>query len=284
MMVTVTNYQQYREFLRDFYEDQKRRKTGFTYARFSAAAGLGSPNYFKLVMDGEKRLSSKNVIRFARALGMGPGESDYFESLVNFNQAKGALERDFYFDRLKRIKARLAGREQTDRTLEQDEFEMMSSWLHLAIMVLTNVRGFRESPHWIRERLFNVPTEAEVVSALERLQAIGVLKRDEEGRLRQARKQVRTKPELRKLASKLFYGGLLNRAIATLDLVESEEREFGAYVVSFSHHQLPELKRKVREFLSSLNDWALENDSPEQVFALTFTGFPLTSAERKHRS
>lgn len=279
-MTSVSGYQQYREYLRDFYEDQKRRKTGFTYARFSAAAGIASPNYYKLVMDGQKNLTPENVIRFARALRLADTEADYFEALVYYNQARKPLERDFYYERLKRLKKRAQGVD--ERTLEQDEFDAVSSWVHHAILVLTKVRGFRESPAWIRERLFGLVTEAEVSAALERLLALGMLVRDEEGRLKPSARKTVTKPEVRRMAAKIFYEGLLKRAVQALDLTEPEERELGAYLVTLSPKQVPELKRRVREVLDQLSDWALENDKPLQVYALTFAGFPVTSLERRH--
>ena len=149
-------------------------------------------------------------------------------------------------------------------------------------MVLTNVKGFRESPQWIRERLFSQFTEKEVSAAIDKLEAIGLVKRDSGGRLKQATRQVTTKPALRRVASKLFYESLLKRGIQALDLTDQEEREFGAYIVGLSPKQIPELKRRVRQFLSELNEWALENPSPHQVYALTFLGFPVTSIERNH--
>lgn len=278
-MISILNYQQYREFLKDFYEDQKSRKTGFTYARFSAAVGLNSQNYYKLVMDGQKNLTSENIIRFAKGLKLSEVEADYFEALVNFNQGGKRLEREYYFDRMKRIRQRADKVASDERTLEQDEFEVISNWICNAVIVLTHVRGFRESPHWIRERMYRLASEEEIASVLERLIALGLIARDGSGRLRQTSKTIRTQPELRKISAKFFYEGLLKRGIQALDLTEPKDREFGAYLVGLSRKQIPELKKRVREFLRSLNDWALENSDPEQVYAMAFTGFPLTSAE-----
>lgn len=284
-MISVFDYQQYREFLKDYYEDGKRRRTGLTYARFSAAAGLRSPNYLKLVMDGQKNLTSANVVKFAKGLKLGEYDSDYFETLVQFNQAKDAMEREFYQQRMKRLRKRSQGASLHERTLEEFEFESISNWLYYTVMVLTNIRGFRESPAWIRERLFGLVSESEISTILERLTQLRLIARSpQSGKLKQTQYQVRTKPELRRLGVRVFYEGMLTRAIQALKLTEPEEREFGAYVVGLSPSQLPELKRRVREFMKSLNEWALENEKPQQVYAFTFAGFPLTAAERRNYS
>jgi uncharacterized protein (TIGR02147 family) len=192
------------------------------------------------------------------------------------------MEREFYQQRMKRVKKRAVGASGHERTLEEFEFESISNWLYLAIMVLTNVKGFRESPAWIRERLYNLVSEEEVSNVLDRLIQLKLIARSSEtNRLTQTLKQVRTKPELRRMGARIFYEGLLTRGIQALKLNQPEEREFGAYLVGLSPSQLPELKRRVREFLASLNEWALENPKPEQVYALAFTGFPVSAPERR---
>jgi len=282
-MTHIFDYQQYREYLKDYYSGQKKQGTGFTYARFSSFAGLKSPNYLKLVMDGQKNLTPENIVRFSRALKFTDHESDYFEALVHFNQAKKSLEREYYSERMKRVKKRYLGGGTQERTLEEYEFETISNWLHHTVMLLTNVKGFRESPAWIRERLFNLASEQEIVSILERLTELKLLVRNDSGKLVQSHRQLKTKPELRRLSARMFYEGLLSRGIQSFKLSEPEEREFGTELVGLSPKQIPELKKRVRDFMKSLNEWALENPAPLQIYSLGFSGFPLTSIEGRHQ-
>ena len=281
-MLSVFDYQHYREYLKDYYLGQKKQGTGFTYARFSALAGLKSPNYLKLVMDAQKNLTPENIVRFAKALKLTEHESDYFEALVHFNQGKKSMEREYYQERMKRVKKRFLGGGAQERSLEEYEFEAISNWIHHAILILTGVKGFRESPKWIRERLFNLVSEPEISSILERLVELKFLARNDEGRLVQTHRQFKTKPELRRLSARLFYEGLMTRAANALKLTEPDDRERGVYFVGLSPKQIPELKKRVREFLKTLNEWALENQAPHQVYALSFMGFPLSSAEGRH--
>lgn len=61
--VEVYGYLDYRAFLADLYTAKKAR--GFSYRSFSRRAGLSSPNYLKLVIDGQRNLSAKMAERFA---------------------------------------------------------------------------------------------------------------------------------------------------------------------------------------------------------------------------
>ncbi len=276
---SIFDYNNYREFLRDYYQFQKHKKNGFTYSRFSKSCGLGSPNYYKLVMDNEKNLTANNIIRFSKGISFSEDESEYFEALVNFNQAKDILEREYYHERVLRLRKRKKSFGITRRTLEEYEFECISNWLHHAIMVLTNVEGFRESPRWIQDQLHNLASEQEIIEILEVLQTLNLVNRNSNRELKQTNKRVKTKPDLQRASTKIFYNGLLKRAQQSLELGKSDHREMNTYLVGLSKKQLPELKKRVRKFMSTLNEWAMENQDPEQVYALLFSGFPLTKGK-----
>jgi uncharacterized protein (TIGR02147 family) len=280
-VISVFGYQQYREYLRDYYLDQKLQKTGLTYARFSEMAGVRSPNYLKVVIDGQKNLTPENIVRFAKALGLKEQESDYFEALVHFNQSKTPMQRDFFEERLQRVRRRYQHLSSKERLLDEYEFEAISDWKYHALMVLTNVRGFEERLGWLRERFFNLVSEQELAAMLQRLQALGLISRDESGRFRQTHKQVNTRSEIVKSAIRPFFEGMMARASQAWRLSEPEEREFKTYMVGLSPSQVPELKRKIQRFMNDLNEWALENSKPHQVYSLTFAAFPLTAIEKR---
>lgn len=103
-MKPIYSYRDFRQWLRDFYAREKRASPGFTHASFARRAGLKSPNYLKLVMDGHRRLTTARIQAFAGALGLEAGELDYFEALVLENQAESAAERKYYARRLSALR------------------------------------------------------------------------------------------------------------------------------------------------------------------------------------
>lgn len=79
----VFSFTNYREFLRARYLELKASDPAFSHRSFAKAAGLGSPNYLKLVIDGARELALKSAKAFARGLRLNPSEADYFVSLVD---------------------------------------------------------------------------------------------------------------------------------------------------------------------------------------------------------
>ncbi|WP_374031467.1 hypothetical protein [Bdellovibrio bacteriovorus] len=55
----LSDYMNYRQFLADFYLFKRKASKGslraYTYAVFSAAANIKSPNYLKMIIEGKKK-------------------------------------------------------------------------------------------------------------------------------------------------------------------------------------------------------------------------------------
>jgi len=111
-MKSIFRYDDYRIFLSDFYLEKKRENTAYTYAKFSKDAGLSSPNYLKMVMDGGRNLTVSNIHQFAKALRLEGDEVVYFEAMVLRNQASAPLERTYYERRLSELKKKKPSRGQ----------------------------------------------------------------------------------------------------------------------------------------------------------------------------
>lgn len=98
--IDVFAYLDYRAFLRDYYRARKEAGRGFSYRSFSRRAELKSPNYLKLVIDGDRNLSTDMAKRFATACGLKGDEQRYFVDLVAFCQAQTVADRNEYCARL----------------------------------------------------------------------------------------------------------------------------------------------------------------------------------------
>jgi hypothetical protein len=105
--IQVYEYLDYRAFLRDYYLHAKAVRH-LSYRGFSVRAGLSSPNYLKLVIDGKRNWTQSMARRFAKAISLDRDATDYFSELVTFNQATSSLEREASYGRALGIPKRFA--------------------------------------------------------------------------------------------------------------------------------------------------------------------------------
>ncbi len=104
----IFDYLDFRSFLRDMYAFKKEQYRQFSYRSFALKAGFSSPNFLKLVMDGQRNLTNESVAKIAQGFGLKKSERDYLENLVFMNQAQRHDERDHYYQKTLALKKKRA--------------------------------------------------------------------------------------------------------------------------------------------------------------------------------
>jgi uncharacterized protein (TIGR02147 family) len=262
-------YLDYRSYLRALYEQRKRR--GSSYRSFARRAGLRSPNYLKLVIDGERNLSARMAQRFAEACDLPQEGQRYFVQLVAFNQARSSEARARAHAALRR--ARGPSRfEQLDAALDAYH----SLWYLPAIRELVSSPAFREEPRWIARQMLPPISVSEARAALAHLLELGLLVRDARGKLRQAALTVTTGPEARSAQLKSFHKAMMDHAKSSIDRIVASERDVSSLTLCLGEHGLAQVKKSVQRFRHELLEVAEMEEDGRQVVQLNFQLFPLT--------
>jgi len=269
----VFEYLEYRGFLRDYYTLQKQGQRGFSHRAFSRRVGLGSPNHLKRVMDGERNLTPEMAERFAQALGLVGEAADYFVQLVRLGQAKSSLERGHAYAKLTTFKAF-----RRTRTLDLAHAAYHSTWYIPAVRELAARADFESDPKWIAARLLPAIKPAEARAALDTLLELGLLMRDEQGRVVQSEPVITTGPEMHALHIANYHRTMLKRAAEAIDLVPSERRDISAVTLLVADESLPRIKSMVQRFRRELLELAVADAKPKQVLQVNVQIFPLTVA------
>ncbi len=276
LQVDVFAYFGYRAFLRDAYADLKQRQAGFSYRWFARRAGMTSPNFLKLVIDGKRNLSAASTERFATALELSSNETAFFRELVGFGQARSAAEKNRHFERIGAYRQHRAV-----CALERHQFESLSHWWYPAIRELVACEGFVEDPEWIAGRLVPAITPAQARQALDLLDALGFVERDERGRLRQRTPMLSTGPEVRSLAVGNFHRQMMERAAASIDLVDRDLRDTSGVTIALSPEAFQRVKQKIVELRAELLAVSAGEDRPTRVVQVNFQLFPLADTDGK---
>jgi len=274
--VGVYGYLDYCAYLRDYYAAKKAQSRGFSYRSFSKRAGVASPNYLKLVIEGKRSLSSKMAERFAHACGLDADGSRYFAHLVAFNQAKTSVERAQYYDKLTGFQSYRQAHK-----LELAHAAYFSDWYMPAIRELAASREFRSDPEWIADQLIPRITPLEAQRALETLVELGLLLRKPDGKLVQADALLSTGPETRGLHIVAFHRAMTMRAMESIDLVPAAERDISSLTLCLGRAGLRTLKDRVQRLRRELLELSAMETDPEQVVQVNFQLFPLSRIARR---
>ena len=272
--VSVFGYTDYRLYLAAYYAAEKARRRAFSYRAFARRAGFSSPNFLKLVIDGQRNLGKDSVPAFAKALGLGPEEALFFADLVDFAQAATVEEKNRSFERIASSR-----RFRAARRIDGALFEYLSRWWMPAIREMAARTDFREEPAWIAGELRPRIRPAEAKRALRTLETLGLLVRDAGGRLVRGEPTITTGHEVRSVAVVNYHRQMLERAAEAIEAQPAARREFAAVTVCVRAETVADLKARVQRFCEEILERCDRDEEPELVYQVNVQLFALAGGE-----
>jgi uncharacterized protein (TIGR02147 family) len=274
-MRSVLSYESYRELLKDFYEEKKQNNPSYSYRIFSKKAGLNADNYLKLVMDGDRNITQKNVLKFAKGLNLNETETRYFENLVFYNQAKEKSEQNFYYKNME-----LARSDSSVGLLTKDQYEILSQWHPVAIKELGLLPNFNLSPRWIAERLDHKITPQQAKDAISLLERLNLIKVDSKtGRIQGTNQSLQTPDAEASPAVAQFHKTSLKMAAEAIDQQSIEERCFSSVLVAIRKKDLPEAFKKIHKFRNEMDTFFMKGKPYDSVYQLAIQLFRIDCDE-----
>jgi uncharacterized protein (TIGR02147 family) len=280
-MLSIYDYSDYRQYLRDYYETHKAANPAFSLRYLSQKAGINSSAFFKFLMEGTRNLTKNTVLKVCNALKLDVQEAEYFENLVFFNQAKTVTQKNFFFGRIiERQKLRNV------TTIQQSQYEYFAAWYHCVVRELVTIVDFGQDFAKLG-RCVNPPLTAQQArESVMLLLRLGFLK-VENGAYEQTEPIVTTGYSLRDHQIINFQIEMLKKAIEAFDRARSEERLTSSSTLGISEATFAIFNRKIRELRGQLLEIARNETDPQRVYQLNVNLFPLSvrvSPKRRNES
>lgn len=268
--VSPFTFVDYRAFLRSWYA-QAKKEGQISLRAFSKKAGFTSPNYLKMVMDGDRNLSEEGLAKFALALEFNKQEEEFFKNLVRFTQAKSHEEKDRFYQTLLQSK-----KFNQFKPIEKEHYEYYSAWYHPVIRELVLSYDRLPSYEELAEQLNPAITPQKAKKSVELLERMGLIRQEENSRWVQATPVVTSGGESDSVVLLNYHQNVLDLAQHHLTATSQEERDVSALTLGITQNQLPEIKRMIQEFRRSILKMVSATHQPEQVVLLTMQLMPVT--------
>ena len=270
-MINIFKYKDYRQFLKDYYSEKKKLLKAFSFRFFAKKANLTSPNYLKLVMDGKRNLTHRNVKKFADGLGLQEKEAHFFENLVFMNQAKNDEEKEFYKKNLRLLKDKGYG-----TTLTKEQYQVCSKWFYLVIKEMLLLSDFKEQSRWIADKLDRSLTKREILDAIELLIKLNLVERDPKTQKLVSKSiDFIGEPNVASEAVKKFYKEMIKKAHDCVDHQSADERFLNSLTIAINTKDLPRIFEKIRKFRNELDEFILRSKKYDSVYQLNIQFFRL---------
>lgn len=277
----LASYTDYRDYLRDVFSYRKRTMSTairqYSYAAFSAAADIKSPNYLKLIIEGQRNLSDEMAKKFAKALNLSKDETDEFISLVHYGQAKDPLDRNRCLKELSDIRVR---RQLKAGEINAEAWGKVPSWVTWVLHSLADQEGVSFEMSDLREIMRGRATRDEIKKAFDKLLESGELKHDESGQVVKGRKMMEGANAIPAALVKRLQGELIYLGLESLFQDDPTEREFGALTVALTKQEFEQVRHELRAMRKRIYKDILvnrEKSKGERVYQLNMQLFPVTN-------
>jgi uncharacterized protein (TIGR02147 family) len=261
----------YRDYLRDSYDEKKREHAFYSFRLFSQKAGFTSPNFLKLVIDGKRNLSKESVFKFSKALSHNKKEAEYFENLVFFNQSASLEEKNAYLSKLMKYR-----RKSDPKKIEESEYAYYSEWYHPVIRELVTAVDFRGDYKKLGHAVVPAISGAEAEKSVKLLLDLAFVENNGNGPYTKSAATLTTGPMVRSLAVANYHKAMMQRASESIERFPASRRDISSITISVSQETYAAMIEKVREFRKELLDLAETDKDPEQAAQVNFQIFPLS--------
>lgn len=272
----IFEYQDYRAFLKAHFAYRKDRDPGFSLRVFSRLPELrlASSSFLSAVLKGRKNLSQSLRLRFGRALGLKPGEQDYFEALIQANQSKTAEEKAHYQARL----ARFHG--STARLLSGGEHRFYERWWYPVVWHWLGLHPDQSNPARIAKAIRPALEPAQVEEAIRALLELKLIKKLANG-YAVTERHLAAGPGMRADAARAHGREWMGLALDRLGDPPSPGGD-ECHILSFtlSPRRRERLREKLSALRAELRELAAEAAAPgDRVYVFSMQLFPCSEPE-----
>jgi uncharacterized protein (TIGR02147 family) len=258
---------EYRAFLTDYVEWRHQGNPHFSKRAFSQKY-FGSTGILYAVIQGQRDMGPKLRVRCAAALALNDKENEYFELLVQHNQAKADLERNYLFEKLSRF------RNSKPWVVRENQHKYYEKWYYAVVFSYLGLDKRKATPKDIAADIFPPLSEDQVAESISLLMELELVKKSERG-------YALTRNHL---VSGGFSGDVAleyNRQIQglTSDLARQDITQFKAFstqVTTVSNESLKAIRKKFMAFQEEMKDIIAKDKGTDKVCTVVFQIIPNT--------
>lgn len=274
--INVYQFSNYREYMKAYFEERKKHDPKFSHRYLSRRLGLFSPNFIMMIMQGKRNLTRSLAFKISQEFMHDEKETEYFESMVGFLQAKTNKEKDRYFNKMISLRRNY----DTIEKIEEYQYEYYSNWYNLAIRELVTYPEFNDDYKWLAKKVFPHITPSQAKRSVELLLKLGLIEKKGISYIRISA-LISTGPEVSSLAIVNFHRKMAEMAAASLDTVPRDERDITACTVNISEKCVMDIKKAIAECRKKVLLIAEADTPADRVYQINFQVFPISAKNRK---
>jgi uncharacterized protein (TIGR02147 family) len=268
----------YRMFLKEHFAYLKALDPAFSQRKFSRniSETFAESGHLTAIIKGRKNLTQDLRMKLAHEIGFRDKAFDYFNILVQYNQANPE-EKHLFFQQLAKFK------ESAVRILSEGECKLYSQWYYCVVWNLFGIHTNQRNPAEIAKLITPPITTSQAEEAIRHLLELKLIVKTANGyavnkdrHLDTPKQYNSAEKEIWGMTLKQWHGQFMEMAPRMLQQESPERRCYDTLVFTVSPSRFVKVKERVQDFLDEMRE-LLNNDRDEdRVCTLSVQLFPNT--------
>lgn len=276
-MNSIFDYLDYRTYLNDFYEEQKKRNYFYSYRYMAGKMAIDHSLLAKILLC-KRHITEKHVKPLIALCHLTGNEALFFEALVNFCKAKSDRMAKLFFERMLSLKS------YQSQTIEHYQYEYFQKWHHAAIRSLLDHFDFRGDYELLATHLNPSISATQAMRSIELLEKLNLIKKVESGRYLPTNEHVNTGASWKSIAIEAYQKETIELSAGALERDPRETRDISSITMSLDKECFDAIVDMAKEFRASVirrvNEVSVT--ALDRVYQLNIQLIPLTKIDRNN--
>jgi uncharacterized protein (TIGR02147 family) len=274
--ISIYAYDDFRVFLKDRYEAMKKSDPGCSARNFAAAAGFSNPGFLNDVIKGRRTLSKEARRKCAAVFHLSDSETEYFDVLVEYGQAKKTLQRQELYKKVLARRNRSAFTK-LNPALSKYYQDFRYPLIYNALMAC----DFRGDYEMLSNFIYPPVPAGQLKGYIDDLCAWGLVIRQPSGRYTVTQRFIEPPATLMEQLRQLNRDWILHAAEALMKL-PGDKRHMSTMLLSVTPEACRTIAQKVEQFRQEIWNIVQEDaNEPSCVMQLNMQYFPRSKAKER---
>jgi uncharacterized protein (TIGR02147 family) len=270
VMKSIFQYIDYRKFLSDYYAEKKATTRHFSYRYFCGKAGISSPTFLKLVMEGKSNISVVMIDKFAVALKLNKKETHFFKHLVLFNQSVSPDDKQEHYAVLVTMSNNVS-----QQVLGSEQFEYLSRWYTPVIRELICQHDSKDDFKALGASIIPPVSKRDAAFSVKLLLKFGLIDKNPDGAYRQIDRALATNREVAGPAIRAFNKNMIELALRSVDEIDNTRRNVSGVTMGVTKECYEVLCAEIEAFKDRVASIVDNSGSSDRVYQLNLQLFPV---------
>ena len=272
-MIEFSDTQDYRDFLKEYYERRKAEMPLYSYRMMGDKLGLDS-SYLYRVLQKKQHLPAHALPAAKDILALSGRQAEYFELLYSAAVTKDKGKREEIMAKA------LSLRDVHLHSLQQAELKLLESWWIPAVRAYLELNGGVVNLKQIAKDICPPITEEQAKEAIDTLLEVGLVKKMASGKLSLTDAHLTVGGPEKKTAVRKFQRQILGLAADSLESTPVEERNISTLTLSVDQPCFDDLGDMLKEFRRLVQKRVDGVKNPDRVMQLSMAFFPVAHKDK----